>query len=139
MYKVEPITITKSLILNKVSEETLMEHYLGIPVKKGLFKSPLRKDSRPTVSFYRSNKGVLMYKDFGNGFTSDFIGIVMYKFSCSYGKALHIIANDFGIISQKNLTVNKAKITYTNTTFHETQQAKIQVEIKDFDDHELEW
>ena len=32
-----PTTVTKELILNSVSEETLMEHYLGVPVKKGLF------------------------------------------------------------------------------------------------------
>ena len=138
-YKVEPITITKALILSKVSEETLMEHYLGIPVKKGLFKSPLRRDTRPTVSFYRSSKGALMYKDFGNGFTSDFIGVVMYKFSCSYGKALHIIANDFGIISQKHLSINKPKIQYTNTKFEEVKQAVIRVEIKEFNDFELKW
>lgn len=33
-FTLEPINITKELILSKVSEETLMEHYLGIPVKK---------------------------------------------------------------------------------------------------------
>lgn len=33
-YTLEPIIITKDLILNKVSEETLMEHYLGITPKK---------------------------------------------------------------------------------------------------------
>ena len=40
------------MILNKVSQEQLMEHYLGIPVKKGLFKSPLRRDKNPTCAFY---------------------------------------------------------------------------------------
>lgn len=63
-YILEPITVTKTLILNKVREETLMEHYLGIPVKKGLFKSPLRNDSKPTCSFYRNRKGDLIFKDF---------------------------------------------------------------------------
>ena len=54
VFTLEPINITKELILSKVSEETLMEHYLGIPVKKGLFKSPLRQDSKPTCAFYRN-------------------------------------------------------------------------------------
>ncbi len=136
--KIEPITVTKDLILSKVTEENIMEHYLGIPVKKGLFKSTLRKDNRPTVAFYRNPKGVLMYKDFGDGFTSDFIGVVMYKFSCSYGKALQIIANDFGIITKPHLTVNKAKIEYTNTKFEDSKQAVIQVEVKDFEQYELD-
>lgn len=138
-FKIEPITITKDLILSKVTEETIMEHYLGIPVKKGLFKSTLRKDNRPTVAFYRNPKGVLMYKDFGDGFTSDFIGIVMYKFSCSYGRALRIIANDFNIISNKSIQKNLAKIEYSNTKFEDTKQAIIQVEIKNFDQYELDW
>lgn len=64
VFTLEPINITKELILSKVSEETLMEHYLGIPVKKGLFKSPLRQDSKPTCAFYRNRKGDLIFKDF---------------------------------------------------------------------------
>lgn len=54
-----PITVTKELILNSVSEETLMEHYLGVPVKKGLLKSPLRQDNKPTCAFYRNKKEIL--------------------------------------------------------------------------------
>ena len=30
----------------------------------------------------------------------------MYKFDCPYGKALQIIANDFGIVSCKNVFLN---------------------------------
>ena len=48
----EPIRVTKEMILSKVSQEQLMEHYLGIPVKKGLFKSSLRKDNHATCAFY---------------------------------------------------------------------------------------
>lgn len=117
-----------------------MEHYLGVPVRKGLFISPLRNDRRPTASFYRSNKtGRLIFKDFGTDFSGDFITVVMYKFSCSYGKALQIIANDFGIISNKHLTVNQPLIKYSNTKFEETSDAQIQVEIKPFEQYELDW
>lgn len=63
-YTLGPLIITKELILNKVSEETLMEHYLGIHVRKGLVKSPLRRDSKPTCSFYRNKvSGRLIFKD----------------------------------------------------------------------------
>lgn len=53
MFHLEPTEqrITKELLLKKTNEETYMEHYLGIPVKKGLFKSPLRADKKPTASF----------------------------------------------------------------------------------------
>lgn len=139
-FVLEPINITRDLILSRVSEETLMEHYAGVPCKKGLFVSKLRRDNRPTVAYYRSPKtGRLIYKDFGDNFAGDFVTVVMYKFNCSYYKALHIIANDFGIITAKNLTINKPLIEYSNTKFQETKDAIIQVEIKDFEQYELEW
>lgn len=139
-FVLEPITITKELILNRVSEEKLMEHYLGVPVKKGLLKSPLRKDNRPTCAFYRSKRsGRLIFKDFAGFFAGDFVSVVMYKFNCSYGKALQIIANDFGIIQNKNLQVNEPLIKYSNTKFEDTTDAIIQAEIKDFEQYELDW
>ena len=135
----QPTTISKELILNNVSEETLMEHYLGIPVRKGLFKSPLRKDNQPTCSFYRNNKGELIFHDFSGQFHGNFISVVMYKFQCSYGKALGIIANDFGIVKRPKLQVNPPLIKYTNTSFKETSGSIIQVELKEFEQYELDW
>ena len=32
--------ITKKYLLERQTQETNLEYYLGIPVKKGLFKSP---------------------------------------------------------------------------------------------------
>ena len=49
-FTIEP-TITKDYLLSKYSQETYMEYYLGIPVKKGLFKSPLRIDDHRLVHF----------------------------------------------------------------------------------------
>lgn len=135
----QPTVISKELILNNVSEETLMEHYLGLPVKKGLFKSPLRQDTRPTCSFYRNSRGELIFHDFSGHFYGNFISVVMYRFQCSYGKALAIIANDFGIVSRPRLQVNKPLIKYTNTQFKETSGSTIQVEIKEFEQYELNW
>ena len=56
--------LTQELLLRYNSEETYMEHYLGIPVKKWLFKSPLRKDNTPTCAFFRDSAGRLVFKDF---------------------------------------------------------------------------
>jgi hypothetical protein len=133
----EPIRVTKELILSKVSEERLMEFYLGIPVKKGLFKSPLRQDNHPTCAFYRNKNGDLIFKDFSGAFCGNFISVVMEKFQCSFAKALQIIGNDFGIIHNKNLVVNKPKLEYTGSVFKEQKSAIIQVEIRDFQDYEL--
>ena len=65
-FTIEP-KITKEFLLSKCSEEEYMQFYLGIPVKHGLFKSPLRNDARPTCSFYRNSSGELIFKDFSVG------------------------------------------------------------------------
>lgn len=131
--------ITKELLLSKYSQETYFEHYLGITVKKGLFRSPsiIRSDRNPTCSFYKNAKGILKYKDFA-GPTFDFIGCVMYIFKCSYYKALQIIANDFGFIDLGK-EKNPPKINYSGYHMEKTSRAIIQVEIKDFSASEIKW
>jgi hypothetical protein len=47
-YNLEPLRPTKELIFSRIPEEQLMEYYLGVPVRKGLFRSPLRRDNHPT-------------------------------------------------------------------------------------------
>lgn len=142
MFKLESIgqRITKELLLSKHSEETYMEHYLGIPVKKGLFKSPLRKDNKPTASFFRNKKGDLIFHDFRGDFYGNFISVVMELFHCSYFIALKTIANDFGIASFKGYKVNKPKIEYTGVEYKETKSTSlIQIEKKEFSKKELDW
>ena len=138
-YTLEPLKITKELILSKIREETLMEHYLGIQVKKGLFRSPLRDDPNPTCAFYRNSKGDLIFKDFRGDFSGNFISVVMYKFNCSFYIALQIIANDFNIITRKDLVKNTTKVKYSNIEFKETTPAIIQITLRDFEQYELNW
>ena len=132
--------ITKELLLSKYSAEQFFEFYLGVTVKKGLFCSPsvIRNDKTPTCAFYKDQKGNLKYKDFA-GPTFDFVGCVMYIYNCNYYKALQIIANDFGFIHSDKLEVHPAKIPYSGNILEKTEKAKIQVEIKEFDDKELGW
>lgn len=138
-FSLEPITITKELILNRVSEEQIMEHYLGVRIQKGLFRSPLRNDRMPTASFYKNGRGRLIMKDFSGAFSGDCFSVVMEKFQCSYYTALQIIANDFGIIQRKDMQKHKPKIEYSGIKFEEKESAKIQIKTREFSDKELEW
>ena len=133
----EPLNLTKDLILSEVSEEQIMEHYLGVKMQKGLFRSPLGKDDKPTCSFYRNKQGRLIMKDFSGAFYGDCFSVVMEKFQCSYYMALQIIANDFGIISRKDLKINKPKIEYSGIKFEEKQSAIIQIQTREFNQKEL--
>ena len=141
MYKLEIAPkVTRELLLSKNSQETYFEHYLGVPVKKGLFRSPsvIRSDANPTCSFYKNKNNILMYKDFA-GPTFDFIGCVMYLFNCNYYNALRIIAHDFNIIPIADIPRNPSKIQYTNTVLEKTSKSRIEVELKEFSEKELKW
>lgn len=135
-----PEKLSQEVLLKYNSEETYMEHYLGIPVKKGLFKSPLRRDNTPTCSFYRDSCGRLIFKDFRGDFYGNFIEVVKYKYGVSYPKALAIIANDFGIKQNPELKVNKSCIKeYSNNKLEKSEESIIKVKIKDFTEEELDW
>ena len=116
-----------------------MEYYLGIPVAKKLYRNPLRKDNKPTCSFYRNKSGELIFKDFSGVFYGNFISVVMFKYSCTYHQALRIIANDFGLIHDNKIPRNKGKLNVNAPVFRDDGAAIIQVEIKDFSKSEIEW
>lgn len=131
--------ITKELIFSKFSEEQIMEFYLHIHVKKGLFRSPLRKDREPTCSFFRNKSGTLIFKDFATGQYLDVFGVVQTLFRCNYYESLKIIANDFGIIKNNSLPKNQGKINYNPVKIQDKELCKIQVEIQEFTELELKW
>lgn len=134
-----PPKITKELILSRFSEEQLMEYYLRIPIKKGLFRSPLRKDKRPTCSLYRNNLGTLIFKDFATGQYLDIFSVVQEMFRCNYPEALRIIANDMGIVKDKTLHKNPGKINNNPIKIKDKEISKIQVEVQEFTPLELKW
>ena len=137
-FTIEP-KITKEFLLSKNSEETYMSYYLGIPVKKGLFKSPLRNDHHTTCSFFRGHSGNLYFKDFATGQCLTFEGVVMAKYNCTYHNALKIIAKDFGYIQDAHKReVHKPEIK-VQPKFESEKETFIQVEIKDFSESELKW
>ena len=131
--------ITKELILSRFSEEQLMEYYLHIPVKKGLFRSPLRRDKQPTCSFYRNKSGTLIFKDFATGQHLNVFDVVQSIFKCDYFESLRIIANDFGIVRDNALHKNPGKINLNPIKIKDKEISKIQIEMQEFTDSELKW
>lgn len=131
--------ITKELILSRFSEEQLMEYYLHLPVKKGLFRSPLRRDKQPTCSFYRNKSGTLIFKDFATGQHLNVFDVVQSIFRCDYFESLRIIANDFGIVRDNTLHKNPGKINLNPIKIKDKEISKIQIEVQEFTDGELKW
>lgn len=138
-FRFDTTNITKDYLLSKNSQETYLTYYLGLPIKKGLFRSPLRSDKKPTAAFYKNKHGDVIFKDFGSDFSGNFIAVVMEKYKVSYYKALKIIANDFGYIEDPKLVRCDKPIEISNVVFNETKNADIRVQIQDFTKEELKW
>lgn len=131
--------ITEELIFSRFSEETIMGFYLHVPVKKGLFRSPLRTDKNPTCSFYRNKSGQLIFKDFATGQHLTCVNVVMTIYNCCYHEALKIIANDMGIVKDNHLVKNKGKIDMNPVKIEDKEMSKIQIEVQEFTEKELRW
>ena len=131
--------ITKEFLLEKYSEETYFEYYLGIPVSKRLVCSPIRQDRHPTCSFYRNKNGELIFKDFGANTNYSFINVVMEIFRLGYYQALNKIATDFGLL-KSDVNYNKqSPIKIATKKFVKDEPTIIQIEKKDFSKEELDW
>lgn len=135
---IEP-QITKKFLLENYSQETYMEYYLGIPVKKGLFRSPLRDDKHATCSFFKNKSGELIFKDFSGQFYGNFISVVMEKFGVTYHMALQIIANDFHLITREDLPKSSKPIKESTTVFQDLGPSKLQIEAQPFSKTDLVW
>ena len=129
--------ITKDFILSKVNQESIMQYYTGQNVNsKKLFTSVLRNDSHVTVSYYKSKSNILYMHDFATNEHLDCWNVVMRLFDCNYYDALKIIAKDFNLIDNCTASKNIPKIV---ESIKETESAKIQVQIKDYTEEELNW
>ena len=129
--------ITKDFILSKVNQESIMNHYTGLDVSsKKLMLSPFRIDNHFTVSFYKSKSDILYLHDFATNEHINCFQAVMKKFGVNFYEALDIIAKDFGLIEGSNdLKVRPLNIQ----PLKETESSRIQVQIKNYSDKELEW
>jgi hypothetical protein len=114
-----------------------MQYYTGLDVSsKKLMLSPFRVDNHFTVSFYKSKSDILYLHDFATNEHINCFQAVMKKFGVNFYEALDIIAKDFGLIEGNNdLKVRPLNIQ----PLKETESSRIQVQIKNYSNKELEW
>jgi len=130
--------ITKELILSKTNQESIMQYYTGMDVtSKKLHLSPFRNDHKITCSFYKSKSDILYLHDFATNEHINCFQVVMKKYGVNYYEALQIIAKDFGIIKGNNSNLKEKPIQIH--PLKETESARIQVQIKNYSEKELEW
>ena len=99
--------LSRDYIYKTFSQESIFEAY-GIPVVKGLFVSPLRKDKNPTCAFQYRN-GILKYYDNRPGeVQGDAVSMVMHMKNLNFQEALLDIYKTLSK-SQRTSIVNNTK------------------------------
>lgn len=128
--------LSRDFIYKTFSQEAIFEAY-GIPVIRGNFVSPLRRDKSPTCAFqYYGN--ILRYYDNRPGeFCGDAISLVMHLKKITYQEALLDIyktmkLNETEVILNKTITADELYIKKKNST-------TISAIFKDFSNKELEY
>lgn len=90
-------TISRENILEYVSQEELMEFFTKIPVDTPLFCSPLRVDNNPSCSYFTTENGTLLLKDWArNKYYSVWdVGSIIKELS--HYKLLNYIVDSFNL------------------------------------------
>ena len=127
MYELQE-PLTKEYILKNLTQEQILEHYLGVPIvfnKK--ICSPLRRDTNPTCGFRYAPSGDLYFRDFSGHFAGNAFNVVEYIYGCNFNQALEIIAKDFKLRSSDSKI---SKVNYNYQSVKESQQRNTEINIK---------
>ena len=131
--------LTKKYLLERLTQEEIMEYYTGIPVNNftlsgNSFKSPIRPDKNPTCNYYYStdNRGEtrLRLKDWNGSFNGDIFDIASHytkirtESSQGFKLLLHAIAKDFKIHKYVE-GEERAKLEIVIDEYHKRKNLKI--------------
>lgn len=110
--------ITKAIILERVTEEEILQYYLEDYLNFSDFiKSPLRPfdnpDKNPSFSFKKTYNGSIIWRDWGTGKYGDCFNFVTEKFNISFKEALSKIYDD--------MCLNNKPIIKRVTEFYQTK------------------
>lgn len=83
--------ITKEYIFTYLSEEDIMEYYLGVSITFGeLIPNPLRIDNTPTAGFFYSKSfGNLRFRDFTGFFHGDCFDVIAFRLNQNFNELQH--------------------------------------------------
>lgn len=134
--------LTKTYILDRISQEAIMEKYLApygvtkVQTDRQIL-SPFRKENNPSCGFYYNSNGKLRIRDLGGSFWGDCFDVVAWVLKVnannkkSFQLILHTIAKDFRIhkyVNNKEVT-NYDIITKNFFTKRKTKKPKLIIKV----------
>lgn len=95
----DEIYLTSQQILERISEQSIYEYYLHDKIRSDrLHKCCFHKDKNPSLGFYRSSSGELVYKCFGCGSQGNVFNFVSRLHNnINFGQTLNLIQKTFNL------------------------------------------
>lgn len=117
--------IDKQFILERLSEEEIIEFYLKIQIEfNKLILNPLRSDRNPTLTI-KKYPNCIWIKDWSGSFQGNCFDLVKLIYNVNFYKACEIIASDFSLI-KKDKTIVPKRVEWKEHIVKE----KVKIEIK---------
>jgi len=133
--------LSKDAILDRISEEEIMRHYVGFDFTiNRAFKSPLRDDERPSFAVYYNESKELRFKDF-NGAQGTCFDLVMALYNLTFIEAMARVNQDLclGLAGYVG-NVSDSPIRYNNFKLDiEKKKNLIQFKPQAFTDIDIEY
>jgi len=128
--------LNRDYIYKTFSQEAIFEAY-GVPVVKGNFVSPFRRDRSPTCAFQYYGNTLRYYDNRPGEFCGDAISLVMHLKNLSFQEALLDIYNTLkGSLNSITLNKNNGDFEPVKTTKKPTE---IRLKFKEFSKEDLEY
>jgi len=146
--------LSRDYIFKTFSQEAIFEAY-GIPVVRGNFVSPLRRDRSPTCAFQYSGNILRYYDNRPGEFCGDAISLVMHLKHLTYQealldiyktmKALTLLSKDSNLKTELDTTISLDNNSLNNLNrksifdLVKKESTEIKVKFKEFSNKELEY
>lgn len=130
----------KEAIYSKVSEEDIMNYYLGVIHLPTVICSPLRKDTKPSLGLHYSKDGHICFKDFATGEGGSLIHLIGQSLGLSsYRDALWRIYNDLVLNPNSVTSVIQSPSNTTHRQKRKSPVVDIQVAIRTWKPWDIEY
>jgi hypothetical protein len=134
-----PFEPSQEWILDRISEEQIVQRYLGITVRIGdLFRSPLRKDQNPTCVF-TYYKGRLRYRDWADSRSKDVFDLVQCITGLGYLETLQDIVNRFQLRENSKPVQDIISLREERIEREKKGKKNIRVRIRDWTEQDLHY
>lgn len=116
MFTKSVATLSESDILKQVSQDALAHYYFGLTRVPCLINSPFRVDRAPSLSFFKTREGDILFIDFANGMKGNIFSAIAKLLDTTYETALIKINQDIqdGALSENRIFHETSKVNHTN-------------------------